>query len=401
MNETVSTLFYPGTKTWDIERVQQLFTTDDAKAILATRVPQQDVSDRIAWSRTTNGVYTVKTGYRLWCDRNVASSTVPQSQGWSKIWRLTIPHKMKIFLWRFCRNNLPVRNRLKARGVNVPIICPMCSVDIEHLLHIFFDCQFARCCSQQVDLDFDMSDVFAAPEWLLHKLSGSSQEELVKICTVLYGIWVWRNKKVWENKVVTGTLDMEHSFKMVKEWRDARVEKRADPVQQTRVPNSDLSQWTPPADGGIKVNVDASWFAEAEIFSMGMVIREQKGDFIEGRTMTFQQSADVFEAECIGLKEALSWVLNREEKKAIVESDSLLAVDAINGQRENVLEVGHIIDQCKSMLLLMPDVKVQYIRRQANKVAHGLARMPCMINGLNVFTSPPTHLVELCLLDIS
>lgn len=109
----------------------------------------------------------------------------------------------------------------------------------------------------------------------------------------------------------------------------------------------------------------------------------------------------MFEAECIGLKEALSWVLNGEERRAIVESDSLLTIDAITGQRENILEVRHIIDQCKSMLLVMPDVKIQYVRKQANKVARGLARLPCTLNGLNVFTSSPTYLVELCLLDIS
>lgn len=39
-NECVSTLFNPGTKTWDSERVRELFSVNDANAILATSVPQ-------------------------------------------------------------------------------------------------------------------------------------------------------------------------------------------------------------------------------------------------------------------------------------------------------------------------------------------------------------------------
>lgn len=50
----VSSLFYPGTKVWDVGRVQEIFIDDDASAILATRVPQQEVRDRIAWSSSRN-----------------------------------------------------------------------------------------------------------------------------------------------------------------------------------------------------------------------------------------------------------------------------------------------------------------------------------------------------------
>lgn len=84
--------------------------------------------------------------------------------------------------------------------------------------------------------------------------------------------------------------------------------------------------------------------------------------------MVFQQSADVFEAECIGMNKALSWLLSRKERKAIVESDSMLTVDAVHGRRENVLEVGHIIDQCKLMVQMMPDVTVNYVRKQVSKL---------------------------------
>lgn len=194
---------------------------------------------------------------------------------------------------------------------------------------------------------------------------------------------------------------MEQSFRMLKEWKEARVKRNTIGNSQLCRTKIGSRQWTPPGDGELKINVDASWFESANFFSIGMVTRDQKGHFIEVRTMAFHQAADVFEAECIGMKEALSWVLNQENKKATVETDSMLTIEAIKGQRENMLEVGHVIDQCKSMLLLMPDVKVKFVRKQASKVAHELARLPCMINGLIVYTAPLTHLVELYYLDFN
>lgn len=145
--EKVADLFYVGTNSWDVGRVRGLFTTIDADAILATFVPQRLVGDRIAWAKSNDGLYDVKTGYQYWQGRNNSSlGTVPQSGGWKRIWRLPLPHKMKVFLWRLCRNNIHVPNRLKGKGVSVTILCPFCNVDVEHLTHVFFDCIFAASC---------------------------------------------------------------------------------------------------------------------------------------------------------------------------------------------------------------------------------------------------------------
>lgn len=111
--EKVAELFYADTKSWDVKKIRGLFTATDANAILATFVPQRLVGDRIAWSKSNDGLYSVKTRYRYWQERSsVNLGAIPNSDGWKKIWKLPVPHKMKVFLWRFCRNNIPVRNRL-------------------------------------------------------------------------------------------------------------------------------------------------------------------------------------------------------------------------------------------------------------------------------------------------
>lgn len=78
-------IFYPGMKCWDAEKVRENFSMDDANSILETSVPQRTVEDRIAWSRSVDGVNNVKTGYRMWHNQNIGSYICTQSEGWNRI----------------------------------------------------------------------------------------------------------------------------------------------------------------------------------------------------------------------------------------------------------------------------------------------------------------------------
>lgn len=102
-----------------------------------------------------------------------------------------------------------------------------------------------------------------------------------------------------------------------------------------------------------------------------------------------------------GVREALSWVLQRGDGNTIIETDSYLAVRAIQGKKNYMVEVGHVVDDCKQLIQLAPGLVVTHIRKQANKVAHNLARFPCSCNCFYVLTSPPTQLLETFMSDFS
>lgn len=126
-----------------------------------------------------------------------------------------------------------------------------------------------------------MMEVFSAPDWLLEKLHSASHNEVVKICTIFYGIWYWRNKLVWENRVIAANLAMEGVFLQMKEWVEARKSVDKARVIHTHSGNSNDKQWYPPDINMMKVNVDASWHTEASSFTIGTVIRDHRGCFIE------------------------------------------------------------------------------------------------------------------------
>lgn len=64
----VCDLFAPGTKHWDVNKVTNLLSSCDVSSVLTMPIPQNQVIDRVAWTRTVDGKYTVKSGYRFWCD---------------------------------------------------------------------------------------------------------------------------------------------------------------------------------------------------------------------------------------------------------------------------------------------------------------------------------------------
>lgn len=67
-------------------------------------------------------------------------------------------------------------------------------------------------------------------------------------------------------------------------------------------------------------------------FSIGMVLRGHDGVFVAGKTSRFSAADYVFEAESIGVREALSWIYdnNLQNENVVIESDSLITVNAIH-----------------------------------------------------------------------
>ncbi|XP_063946005.1 uncharacterized protein LOC135151475 [Daucus carota subsp. sativus] len=172
------------------------------------------------------------------------------------------------------------------KGVRLPITCPVCNADKEHLLHLFFDCRFAENCWQSVDLKYDMREAYSVSDCLLHESAIAKYEDIVSICLVLWGIWFWRNKKVWQNQWMNHAIPMEITFKVYKEWKTARkssVDTRAMSVNGA----SNLKRWQPLVSGELKLNVDASFFPGHESFSVGMVLRDQEGAFVGGNVLRY------------------------------------------------------------------------------------------------------------------
>ncbi|XP_063947247.1 uncharacterized protein LOC135151929 [Daucus carota subsp. sativus] len=133
-------------------------------------------------------------------------------------------------------------------------------------------------------------------------------EEIILIARVLWGIWFFRNKKVWENKTVNDMVAMEWSAKYFADWRMAKESRIAS--SSSRRPNilADVCIWKAPAVGHLKLNTDAAIKLGESTFTVGLILRDHIGDFVGGKVRSLPMVSSVFEAEITAIKEGLQWL---------------------------------------------------------------------------------------------
>ena len=131
-----------------------------------------------------------------------------------------------------------------------------------------------------------------------------------------------------------------------------------------------------------------------------MILRNHQGSYIHGRTLRFAGKVEVLEAELVGILEALRWTSEIKGQTIVVESDSLLSVQAINGKVHNELEVGVLIEKCHAILRSRERVCLSFVKKRANKVAHLLVRIFCMLYSFIDLSSPPTRVLETLISDV-
>ena len=80
---------------------------------------------------------------------------------------------------------------------------------------------------------------------------------------------------------------------------------------------------------------------------MGMVLRNENGQFVKGKNMRFQGQATVLEAEARGGEESIRWIEEMGVSDVEIESDSELTVKAtLSKEKQYYNEAGHTIEFC-------------------------------------------------------
>lgn len=152
--------------------------------------------------------------------------------------------------------------------------------------------------------------------------------------------------------------------------------------------------WQPPYHSFLKLNVDDCLYIGGESFALGMVVRDEKGCFVTGKNMRVQGTITVMEAKARSVQEAISWIEEMGLHHVPVECDSELVVNAVNNEISYYLEIGHILEFCRLKFKSRTDLFLCHLKKQANRAAHLMARVPCLLDSYNLFLSPPSLLLE-------
>jgi hypothetical protein len=104
----VSELISPNTRLWDENKIRTYFFPHDAEAILAIKLTQRSTEDFVAWNMEDNGVFTVRSAYRLGLQPTMDRLATGQSSSaplgdrpaWDYIWKARVPQKIRVFSWK-------------------------------------------------------------------------------------------------------------------------------------------------------------------------------------------------------------------------------------------------------------------------------------------------------------
>lgn len=109
-NLKVHDLLDTSASSWNQDQVNQLFPLEAQHHILSTPFALDGTPDRLIWKLSPDGTYSVSLGYHLLLTTQEAFSTSVDFNhrvDWIWLWKLPIPPKYTMFLWRLLHGAVP------------------------------------------------------------------------------------------------------------------------------------------------------------------------------------------------------------------------------------------------------------------------------------------------------
>ena len=283
---------------------------------------------------------------------------------------MKVPNKIKVFGWRACQNALPTRENLVRCRVVEDGWCEACKMESESVAHVLWQCGVAQ-------------DIWAGSIRKIQKtLTGHSdfnqlvatltqrltEEELELFWVQCWTIWNQRN-------VVMHGGKLQHPFVLTKRASDFLIEyKDKQALLATSVSTESVQQWRPPTGSVFKLNFDAAMFSNKNSSGVGAIVRNCRGEVMAGLSARGPPVGCSEEAEVLACRKALEFALNSGFSNLVVEGDNVMVMKAIVSPHLNRSRLGHIYDDISTLALGFRSFYVNCIKRNANAVAHCLAR---------------------------
>lgn len=331
---------------WNVRKVFHLFPRDMARSILATPINPQILHDDVFWPHARDGKYSVKTGYKIALQdfgesRSTAnSSTQRNSSIWNIIWGAKVQPKIKSFMWRLLSNAIPTQLALSKRGLGCNCMCPVCGKANESIEHIFTQCEWTQAVWFGSPLQWHTPppDSLNFRDWFDSRVTFIKKEReddfdnlLALFFNILWGIWIGRNKFVFEGKPVNPLFTINNARELSTEFANANYRNVNQFSQLGNSNQRNLQQvWSPPPANSIKLNVDGAFDEARSIGACAVVVRDENGILLTGSTKKFPYCSPMF-AEALAVREAFLVADSLGVSEAYLESDCAEVVRCCHG----------------------------------------------------------------------
>jgi ribonuclease HI len=254
--------------------------------------------------------------------------------------------------------------------------CPFCDGVIEDDWHLLVNCPNSIEARRTAGLDdlitsrLSRNNTAAA---LIFDVCRTADRELAgRFATLVWLLWQNRNNKVWQGDHDCGRQLGVKAHHYWLEWIQVHNFQHHSAGSNEEIQQQ--VQWEKPPVGWIKCNTDAAFHDAHNTTSAGWILRNNMGNFVMAGTAWYQGKYSIIEGEAMALLEAMKTMEQNGFSHVIYETDSKNVVDAIHNLRMGISEFSSIICNIRNVLALNPNFVVKFVKRQANMVAHTLAR---------------------------
>ncbi|XP_035551721.1 uncharacterized protein LOC118349890 [Juglans regia] len=138
LDNQVFSLIDQSTKWWDIAKVRALFNPNMVEAILRLHPSHTGAADHWMWEHEKSGSFSIKSAYSFFktileSEHGESSSGALMKKFRTALWKLQVPHKVKVFAWRACKDSLPTKANLIKRKLDIEGKCCFCQHPFEDL----------------------------------------------------------------------------------------------------------------------------------------------------------------------------------------------------------------------------------------------------------------------------
>ena len=123
-----------------------------------------------------------------------------------------------------------------------------------------------------------------------------------------------------------------------------------------------------------KLNFDSSIFQDGENSGVGVIIRNDRGEVMTALSAKGPPVTGSEEAEIFTCPRAVEFAVNCGFSELVLEGDNQALMDALRKRKGLSSWLGHVLQDVLCLLDRLSRVQVGFVTRNANNVAHILAK---------------------------
>ncbi|XP_026417388.1 uncharacterized protein LOC113312869 [Papaver somniferum] len=381
--QLVSDLIDTDTEQWNVSLLRLLFTADQVNSILTIPI-QLNQEDKLIWPFTTTGIFTTASTYKMLCDKDILTdNSMGLSQHfWLSFWKLKVPYKFQIFLWRAIHNAVPVKSRIFTHVHNADLHCVLCNHNqMEDLDHLLLHCPFSRAIWQyflphQFHFILQHSSLLSwIQTWQLKDsiINIQKSPEIVHLAMcIMHFIWKLRCRVVFNNITPNhnSVVHQVNSYILQHHLGNSPANYNHPNVHNKLLHH----RWDPPPLQYLKINIDASYNSSSLLAGIGIIIRNSTGAYVMGRG-ALRRASNAQQAEAWAMLEAMQLADSNGWSHVIFESDNL-GICSFLQQQSSLChwQSMPLLRKCVNICNINPGWSCSFVYRSGNKAADSIAK---------------------------